>query len=182
MKIWSWIKKSGWVKMFLLFCIFLAINIILSWIFPAYLKNLFESLSDGEWWATGILNWIIFGLSVAGFIKISNWLEEFPFRNYKVVTKNAMEDDDSKGKSYDLAPQDAKAMVGRSYEGWQLLKSIISPSYWITTAYFDDAIDGGWLRFDKENKRIFVIWVELEKSNQFDPTRSKALETIAKPK
>ncbi len=158
------------------YCIFgggiLALFVLLSLIFADFFPAVIASLADGKWWATGLLNWIVFGLAIAAFVKGSDYLEMRPYKKYTVYTG---ENRYSEGaKTYKLVSKDAKAIVTQSYEGWQLLKSIISPSYWITTPFYEDAIEAEWLVIDRDKRNIWIDWTKLRNSEQYDPARSKA--------
>ncbi len=148
--------------------------VFLCWFFPDFWPAIKGSLGSGEWWASGILNWFIFGLAIAVFTKISEWISNYPYRKYRVVTRCSQHNNCT--KTYKLSHSDARAILTNDFEGWQQLKSIISPTYWITTPFYEDAIDAKWLKIDEREKEINIYWDKLNKSEQFDPERSKPIE------
>ena len=151
----------------------------LGFFFSEFWPSVFASFADGKWWASGVLNWLIFGLSVAVFTKLSQWISIFPYRNYTVVTKCSQNDNHT--KSYILSHSDARAILSHDFEGWQQLKSIISPTCWITTPYFEDAINAKWLDFNDNDRVIYIYWDKLKESEQFDPSRSNMCQCNKTP-
>lgn len=129
------------------------------------LDYLGETVADPKWWFDQAAAFIIFTL-LAGFVSgwVSSRLQQRaerrarePYEGWKLEIVGFGDDPEP------LYWEDVKRYDASEFERWKWVKSICSGLCMVNARSAKHAEKQGWLKFDKEGRRVVIDFVEMDK-------------------